>query len=419
MGQFDDLPPVKGSMFSDLPPVNPDASRVGAQPAGNFNRSWMQSAVNTIPLLGQVLGAAAGTATDPGLGTVVGGALGRAGGSAAQSLVERIPGLGMSAPTDPTDVIWNAGNQTLPGGASEAAGLPIGWAMGKIAPYFAEAGSGATKAIKQDFPKVNFGEAMLRNKVGSATEASDLLSQRAGDTDRLISAIDSGIGKPHISASDMSKAALDNVEQSLGRSLTPKEQTQVVVQIKKAANQILSDRRMGIGPKNQTMFTLAEVKQIAQETQDALRSQLSQASGMKRSFNASPSVAKALEQGSTAAKNAQPGLAEAEGKTQEAIALARALSGSEAGYSPLTPSLLRGISTSAGAAAGAASHFGNPLESAALGGLFGNLATSPPALRATGFALNDPTLQFMASQSPAGIEALLNFLGGQRGGQQQ
>lgn len=416
-------------------PVN---TRTIDEPEENHNLDWARGGVNAIPPVTQAIGAGLGaTAATAGLGPeaapggmILGGGAGKQFGTAIKQLVERIPALGMNAPQTPGDAMKEIGAAGSEGQLSETLGLPLGLAMGKLAPAFTEAGSGATKALKQEFKGVNFGKAMLDNGVRTADEAAALLKSRGLETQAKIGAIDAAAGGPHISAEDMAQTAIESVRKSYGRTLTQAEHDEIVDKVRDAANEVLAERRLGLGapkatpaskvlgpngqpatpaapPQPQDLFTLSETKQIAQSAQDAVRGALKGEGNLSRNFNASPSVAKALEKGSTAAKNLQPGLAESEQRTREALALARALSGSEAGFSPLNPGLIRGAATGTGMMLGGLSHGGNPVENAAIGGTLANLATAPPALRGLGFLLNDPKMQIIASQWPGGVEAFL------------
>lgn len=428
----------------------PDATTTPqtAAPEGNYNREQMMSlargGVRAVPDAMTALGAISGTPAGPA-GQIIMGGLGRAGGEGIKQLLARIPALemGAEAPQTAGDAYGRMEQATRVGSLMETLGLPISWGIKAMSKPLAEAGSGSTKALREEFPDVSIGQEMLDTGVNSRKSAEALRAGRSQETDQLISQIDQSFGGPHISDAELSKAVLAQAKQSMGHPLTANETARVIARTRRTANALLSERRGGLptGTPGQPastvlnaqgqpaipavpaqpkrMYTLAEVKEIAQDAQDALRGELKASAKGAKSYNASPSAMKSVERGATSAKNDPrfAGVTQAEQATRRAIALARAMSGSEAGYQPFKPSLIGTVGATAGSGLGATvgGHFVNPIEGSALGGLGGflggNVISAPPVLRGLAFAANSPITQQIGQQGGGmGIEKILEFL---------
>lgn len=168
----------------------------GDNEASEPKRTWTDTAVDALPLIGGIAGGLAGLATGPGaIGTA---AIGGAGGEAWKRVINDLRGKGKPADETPGNVLTGIATAGAAQGAGQAAGMGLAKVAGALAPRV------ATWALKPSMTLVNrragierlpsarvvknITNTVLENRLKNPDQAAKLVSSLGGQVDDVVRA---------------------------------------------------------------------------------------------------------------------------------------------------------------------------------------------------------------------------------------
>lgn len=342
-----------------------------AVPTPDEARTWTDTAVDALPLIGGMAGGMAGAALGPlAIGTA---AIGGAGGEGFRRTINALRGKGVDASAGETIAgITRSGAEQ---GIGQAVGMGAAAGLAKAGKLAMRGAVGAQTALRRKFPTVDLEDIALREGVGlPGTDIPKAASAASKGVSAAGRAADAG-GAAKIQPREITKGLRPLYDRAT-QTRRPDAQREIV----EAANSVRNTFRGGIGVED----ALATKSDLASQA-----SQVMQGAANPRSASTAKKILGAESRAlGKAAKARGPGVGEALERSQELMAL------EEAVKSMANPSRLRLV---IGGGAGAASGFGSgdPLQGVQ-SGLAMYALTSPRSLSLLG--------QLLAKGAPVGRE---------------
>lgn len=246
-----------------------EATRVGAEPATNRNRSWgadlTRAALGTARPAGGWAGGALGAARGASLGSrfgpggalagslILGGLGAAAGGASGEAVGGKVgEGLGLvEAPADPADALKQA---ALVSALEHYVGRGAGAALNRVGTNLARRSYRPTPTLTKRYMKVDgkpvkdrLVKQALSDKVTPSAEgvvrAEKLVDESAGAVDDIVMRMRQGGRKVRLE--DIAKPTLEAVEKRTGRALAPDEKARILKIVAKRFDKVLREMSEG------------------------------------------------------------------------------------------------------------------------------------------------------------------------------
>lgn len=279
-GAYDDVPdrdlgmrvraayPDAYGDYSDVAAPS-EATRVGAEPATNRNRSWgadlTRAALGTARpaggwaggALGAARGAALGSRFGPGgalAGSLILGGLGAAAGGAGGEAVGGKVGEGLGlveAPADPADALKQA---ALVSALEHYVGRGAGAALNRVGTNLARRSYRPTPTLTKRYMKVDgkpvkdrLVKQALSDKVPPSAEGVSRAGALVDESNAAVDAIVEQMSRSgrKIRLDDIAKPTLDAVEKRVGRALTPSDKARIVKIVARRFDKVLREMSEG------------------------------------------------------------------------------------------------------------------------------------------------------------------------------